>query len=223
MLALEHSSPFDNGLQATHIERRAQHFAESDFLVHIFLMPRAELVGLDHIAAIEAPASRTCDHSSGMQQHDVFDDGFGMGPARDAESLYDSQEHGFMALALLQWGFDAVAPISILYREFTLFIDDQVAIEGLGFDQVENKPSTHDQVIDLGDLPVIDQTQVVQNDVILTVMEIGVDVVGGISLASNAVLNPLVLSREPVALAPVQHGCASQLFKETQAFALVVG
>ena len=59
---------------------------------------------------------------------------------------------------------------------FILFIDDQVAIEGLGFDQVENKPSTHDQVIDLGDLPVIDQTQVVQNDVILTVMEIGVDV-----------------------------------------------
>ena len=111
-----------------------------------------------------------------MQQDDVFDDGFGMGPARDAESLHDSQEHGFMALALLQWGLNAVAPVSVLHGELTLLTDDQVAIEGLDFDQVENKPSTHDQVIDLGDLPVIDQAQVVQNDVILTTMEIGVDV-----------------------------------------------
>ena len=105
-----------------------------------------------------------------MDHHDVVEiEGFSR-PVRDLESLEHPLEHALVATALLDGRGDSVAlTIAVVDGEFAMVADDQVARVVLGFDQVDAQKSIDHKVVDLCDIAVVDQTEIVENDVVLRV------------------------------------------------------
>ena len=87
VLALEHLAPFGDGVEASQVQHGGQHLADAKALVHEAFTPGAELIGLDHVAGVEAIGGRARDDALRVDEHRVLNKGLFLGATADAQLL----------------------------------------------------------------------------------------------------------------------------------------
>ena len=88
--------------------------------------------------------------------------------------------------------------------ELTALVDDEVAAEVLGFQQINVAAARHDQMVNLRHLAIHDKTQVMQHHMVAAFIEVMVDVISGIPLAGDALFQIRQLVAQPVFLRKAQ-------------------